>query len=115
MYDLTESERQPILQVEALREKDKEIARLRQEITTLGGPASRTEQTSSEYDHLKKRKPICASKSVTKPSNQRQKIVSKNDDIQSTIFSAAPMTNVIKEVSLAFGWCALLRSRSWLS
>lgn len=35
-YDLTEQERQPILQAEALRQKDKEIERLRNELAQRG-------------------------------------------------------------------------------
>lgn len=38
-YDLTETERHPILQAEALREKDREITRLRHEVQLLGGLA----------------------------------------------------------------------------
>ena len=44
-YDLTESERQPILQAEALKEKDKTIASLRNEVAALRG-----ESVKSEFD-----------------------------------------------------------------
>ena len=59
----------------------------------------RNEQSNSDHDHRKKRKPTCTSKSAKKPSTLRQRPISRNDDIQGTIFSATPMTNVIQEVS----------------
>ena len=42
-YDLTESERRPILQAEALKEKDKTIERLQEEIRRLQGRSFKME------------------------------------------------------------------------
>ena len=63
VYDLSESERHPILQAEALREKDNEIARLRLEIATIGGLSARGSASGSQSDLRKRRKAASEAKS----------------------------------------------------
>lgn len=43
-YDLSEAERQPILQAEALKERDRTIATLREEIACLRGESVKSER-----------------------------------------------------------------------
>ena len=51
-YELTEAERQPILQAEAIKLKDKEIARLRQENHLLRAQSMYSAQQMLDGDHL---------------------------------------------------------------
>lgn len=48
-YDLSETERQPILQAEALKEKDKTIAQLRNDIASLRGDSVKPEPVEDEF------------------------------------------------------------------
>ena len=97
---MTESERHPILQAEALREKDKEIARLKLEIASLDGSLGRGDYTGPDYDIVKrKRKPVAGSKLNRKSENTRQKRVDKAESTDSIYFGAPNMANIIREVS----------------
>lgn len=79
MYDLSESERHPILQAEALREKDKEIARLRLQIASLGGPTvARFDDSSNEGDPKKRRKSSSLPRKSKKTALPRQKPSTKD-------------------------------------
>ncbi|KAL8712728.1 MAG: hypothetical protein Q9225_006882 [Loekoesia sp. 1 TL-2023] len=97
-YDLTETERQPILQAEALKEKDKAIASLRNELQLLQGQPRvklepREDDLSMENPH---RMPV-ASIAPTRPANIRQRRyqgVILNDSIY---FGTPGTTNVVEE------------------
>ena len=97
VYDLTESERQPILQAEALREKDKEIDRLRHQIVSLGGPLAKEPHNGS--DAKKKRKPGSTLKNGRRAGSNRQKGVSNDLDADCGFLGTPDMVNITKEVS----------------
>ncbi|KAL9097087.1 MAG: hypothetical protein Q9163_006382 [Psora crenata] len=62
-YDLSEAERQPILQAEALKEKDKTIASLRNEIASLRGESGKSDHEDHATTSQKKmRLPPCSPK-----------------------------------------------------
>lgn len=100
-YDLSETERQPILQAEALKEKDKAIASLRNELQLLQGQPRvkmepRDDDLSLDNPH---RMPI-ASIAPTRPAHIRQRRfqgVVSNDSIY---FGTPGASSVVEEVSL---------------
>ena len=51
VYDLSESERHPIMQAEALKEKDRQIQRLEEELHMLQGRPLRTEHINDESNY----------------------------------------------------------------
>ena len=55
-YDLSETERQPILQAEALKEKDKAIAHLQRELSLLRGDPVKSESTDEDSNGSAARK-----------------------------------------------------------
>ena len=95
-YDLTEAERHPILQAEALREKDKEIARLRRQIEILGGGQSiKSEDGPSGHAG---QEPGDVPRVPKKPVNLRQKRLNKGEVADSIYFGTPGMASVIEEV-----------------
>lgn len=100
-YDLSESERQPILQAEALKEKDKAIAHLRNEVAALKGEPVKMETGDDEdLPGPGKRKlrlpPRELKRSATAAGEKRLHSGEVGDSIY---FGSPGMTNVVEEVS----------------
>ncbi|KAL9604280.1 MAG: hypothetical protein Q9219_000678 [cf. Caloplaca sp. 3 TL-2023] len=73
-YDLTETERQPILQAEALKEKDKAIASLRNELQLLQGqPRVKMEPRDDDISMDSSHRIPVAAIAPTRPVNIRQR------------------------------------------
>lgn len=95
-YDLSEAERQPILQAEALKERDREIARLRNQVVILGGQPIKVE---SPIDEQAGRASIAPPKVPPKPANISQRRFHDGSAEASLYFGTPGIANVIEEVS----------------
>ena len=100
-YDLTDIERHPILQAEALREKDKEIARLRSKLNSLG-MAPWTDQSSFRKESRKKRKPSAPAKVPRKTYHAHLNAPLLGYEGESAAFNRCPTFKAINEVSSEF-------------
>lgn len=96
-YDLSEAERQPILQAEALKEKDKAIARLRNEVEILRGHPIKTEPFDDLIPLRSTQKIRLPPKVAVKPPGVSRKRFQNGDGFY---FGSSGMTNVIEEVNL---------------
>lgn len=97
-YDLSEAERQPILQAEALKEKDKAIARLRNEVDLLRGNPIKSEPSDDGSTSRLPQKMKLPPKVAMKPVNVAQRHPQSNASIESMCFGSPSMTSVIDEV-----------------
>ena len=100
-YDLSEAERQPILQAEALKEKDKAIARLRDEVEILRGHPIKSESCDDHHPLLSGTQ---KSRSLSKPPMQPSDASGHQRILSGAVFdplcSGLPgMTGVMEEVS----------------
>lgn len=100
-YDLTETERQPILQAEALKEKDKAIARLSHELQILRSqPRIKAEPRDDDLAAQSPRgirlSPIALAQSTNGPQRR-----SRSGSLGDSIYFGTPdMKNVADEVCL---------------
>ncbi|KAL8957713.1 MAG: hypothetical protein Q9193_005089, partial [Seirophora villosa] len=97
-YDLTETERQPILQAEALKEKDKAIASLRNELQLLQGQPRikmepRDDDASMEHPH---RMPV-ASITSNRPAHARAQHYQAGAPNDSIYFGTPGTTSVVEQ------------------
>lgn len=99
-YDLSEAERQPILQAEALKEKDKAIARLRNEVEVLRGHPIKSEPADEAPSTRGPQKMKLPPKVAMKPPSLAQRRLQSNATIESMCFGGPGMTNVIDEVGV---------------
>ena len=99
-YDLSEAERQPILQAEALKEKDKAIARLRSEVDLLRGNPIKSEPSDDALSTRLPQKMKLPPKVAMKPANVAQRHPQTNASIETMCFGNSSMTSVIDEVGL---------------
>lgn len=98
-YDLSESERQPILQAEALKEKDKAIAQLRNELSLLRGEEIKAEAFEDSYHGTSHEKVNLPPRSPKKSSNHGQKQF-PHVDVDNMVFFQHPQeTTVADEVN----------------
>ena len=97
-YDLSEAERQPILQAEALKEKDKAIARLRNEVDLLRGNPIKSEPSDDGLSTRIPQKMKLPPKVAMKPANVAQRHPQSNASIENMCFGNSSMTSVIDEV-----------------
>lgn len=102
-YDLTETERQPILQAEALKEKDKAIASLHNELQLLQGQPrvkmeARDEASLMDHPH---RVPV-ASITSTRPAYARQRRLQGGTLNDSIYFGTPGTSGVVEEVRFPF-------------
>lgn len=97
-YDLSEAERQPILQAEALKEKDKAIARLRNELEILRGHPIKTEPLDDLLPLRSTQKIRLPPKVPIKPLCLNRKRLHGGAAVDSIYFGSPGMTNVIEEV-----------------
>lgn len=103
-FDLSESERHPILQAEALKEKDKTIAQLRNEVATLRGDTIKAEPLDEVVSFGSsgpkiKLPPQLSSKKVIGPGQKRDYL----GEMSANIYFGSPgMTSVVEEVSGLF-------------
>lgn len=100
-YDLTETERQPILQAEALKKKDKAIASLRNELQLLQGQPRikmepRDDDSSMERPH---RMPV-ASITSNRPAHARAQHYQAGAPNDSIYFGTPGTTSVVEQVRL---------------
>lgn len=100
-YDLTETERHPILQAEALKEKDKVIANLRRELQLLQGqPQVKMEPRDDEISmNSPHRRPVTSITSA-RSANVRQRRYRGGMPSDSIYFGAPATTSVVEEVGL---------------
>lgn len=97
-YDLSESERKPILQAEALKKKDKEIANLRHQIQSLGSQPIKVEypdEDSSVLDGQRRERPPQIPR---KPSNLQQLRMHRGNPEDNIYYGTPALANVIEEV-----------------
>lgn len=97
-YDLSEAERQPILQAEALKEKDKAIARLRNEVEVLRGQPIKSEPADDGPSPRGVQKMKLPPKVAMKPPVVDQRQLQSNASIESMCFGNPGMNSVIDEV-----------------
>lgn len=97
-YDLSEAERQPILQAEALKEKDKAIARLRNELEILRGHPIKTEPVDDRLPLRSTQKIRLPPKGPIKPLCLNRKRLHGGAAVDGMYFGSPGMTNVIEEV-----------------
>ena len=97
-YDLSEAERQPILQAEALKEKDKAIARLRNELETLRGHPIKSEPFDDVVPLRSSQKLRLPPKVPIKPLCLNRKRLHNGGPVDSIYFGNPGMTSVIEEV-----------------
>lgn len=97
-YDLSEAERQPILQAEALKEKDKAIARLRNEVEVLRGHPIKSEPSDDGLSTRGPQKIKLPPKVAMKPPSLVQRHLQSNASIESMCFGNPGITSVIDEV-----------------
>ena len=101
VYELSESERHPILQAEALREKDKEIARLRLEIAAMGEISSRTNSSGSPNEPRRRRKGVPGEKNLGGSGSLDQDSTCSDEASGSSVHGGAmPVSGVIGNVCL---------------
>ena len=100
-YDLSEAERQPILQAEALKEKDKAIARLRNEVEVLRGHPIKAEPVDDGPSPLGPQKMKLPPKVAMKSPNAAQRHLQSNASIESMCFGNLGMISVIDEVCVS--------------
>lgn len=98
-YDLSEAERQPILQAEALKEKDKAIARLRNEVEILRGHPIKPEPLDDIQLMRNTQKIRLPPKAPLKPSGLGQRRLHSGVAAGGVYFGNPGMTSVIDEVS----------------
>ena len=99
VYDLSDSERRPILQVEALRARDKEIERLKRQVAALGGLSSKATLIETRSDMRKKRKSVAESRIVRKRDRTKQKSVLREEISAGTSsLKASPATGITTDV-----------------
>ncbi|KAL8839395.1 MAG: hypothetical protein Q9170_001789 [Blastenia crenularia] len=102
-YDLTETERQPILQAEALKEKDKAIASLRNELQLLQGqPRVKMEPHDDDLAADNPHRIRMASIAPTRPASIRQRRYQGSMLNDSIYFGTPGTTSVVEEVRLPF-------------
>ena len=97
-YDLTESERQPILQAEALKEKDRDILRLRNEIQLLRGNPIKSEPLDDDLPLRSRPRMRLPPRIPRKPANLSQKRYHAGFLDDNIYFGSPGMTSVIQEV-----------------
>lgn len=97
-YDLSEAERQPILQAEALKEKDKAIARLRNEVEILRGHPIKAEPLEDVQSLRSTQKIRLPPKAPLKPSSLSQRRLHSGVSADGFFFGSPGMTGVIEEV-----------------
>ena len=96
-YDLTESERRPILQAEALKEKDKKIERLQEEIQMLQGRSFKSEQIEEDSIFPRSESEIQHQQRAIRPTLTHQGL--QNDAFDNNIYFGCPsMAAVAQEV-----------------
>lgn len=100
-FDLSEAERQPILQAEALKERDKTIANLRNEMAILRGEPIKAEPTDDNIFARSGQKIKLPPKVTKKPSPLPPlQMQAFSGDINDNIYFGSPgMTSVVEEVS----------------
>ena len=101
-YDLTESERQPILQAEALKEKDKIIAKLSHKLQLLQGhPHIKMEPRDDDLTAQSPQAPHLSSAVPARPTNHRQRRSLSGPLCDSIFFGTPGMRNIVEEVSVS--------------
>ena len=100
-FDLSEAERQPILQAEALKERDKTIANLRNEMAILRGEPIKAEPTDDNIFARSGQKIKLPPKVTKKPSPlPALQVQAFSGDLNDNIYFGSPgMTSVVEEVS----------------
>ena len=101
-FDLSEAERQPILQAEALKERDKTIANLRNEMAILRGEPIKAEPTDDNIFARSGQKIKLPPKVTKKPSPPLPPLQMQafSGDLNDNIYFGSPgMTSVVEEVS----------------
>ncbi|KAL8942820.1 MAG: hypothetical protein Q9216_001435 [Gyalolechia sp. 2 TL-2023] len=97
-YDLTETERQPILQAEALKEKDKAIASLRSELQLLQSqPRVKMEPRDDDLAMDPSHRNPMASIASSRPVNARQRRYQASMLNDSVYFGTPGTTSVVEE------------------
>ena len=99
-YDLTESERHPILQAEALKEKDRTIASLRNEIQLLQGHPIKSEPPD-EFPYGRNAQKIRLPPRVTmNPASPHRKRFHHSTPKDTIYFGSPGVTGVVEEVRI---------------
>ena len=100
-FDLTEAERHPILQAEALKEKDKTIVQLRHELAALRGDPIKAEPVDEVISFGQNGAKIKLPPKVSskKPSTIAQKREYLGEMSHNIFFGSPGMTSVVEEVS----------------
>lgn len=99
-FDLTEAERHPILQAEALKEKDKTIAHLRNDLAILRGEPIKSEPVDDVVSFGQSGPKIKLPPRVSpkKPAALAQKRIYLGEMNNNIYFGSPGMTSVVEEV-----------------
>ncbi len=98
-YDLSEAERQPIIQAEALKEKDKAIARLQNELDSLRAYPIKNEPYDELLPYPSSQKIRLPPKGSGKPFGLSRKRSQSSALLDAIYFGSPGMTNVIEQVN----------------
>ena len=103
-YDLSEQERQPILQAEALKEKDKAIAHLQNELQLLRGNPIKNEPFDEDFQgHQTKKMRLPPRTMKTDDPYEEQRAQQEGQD--ANLYLSHPgVTNVVDEVGQTLGF-----------
>lgn len=96
-YDLSETERQPILQAEALKEKDKTIAQLRNDIALLRGDSVKSEPLEDEFPGFTRKMRLPPRSSKRLPTTEHSSVHGLKED-DSIYYGNPSVGNVVNEV-----------------
>ena len=99
-YDLSEAERQPILQAEALKEKDKVIARLQQDLAIARGEAIKREPQDDDPYGRSIQKIRLPPKVSKKAVPLQQKYLVQGEMSDNAYFDNPGVTSVAEEVNV---------------
>ncbi len=99
-YDLTETERHPILQAEALKEKDRTIASLRNEIQHLQGQSIKSEPQDEFLYGRNPQKIRLPPRVPVKPASSHSRRFHNGTLNDSIYFGSPGMTSVVEEVRI---------------
>lgn len=100
-YDLSETERQPILQAEALKEKDKAIAHLQHELAVLRGERIKSEPADEDVGGHGSRKMRLPPRSLKRPLEEDDHPFASESHDGNPFFDNPGLTNVADEVGAA--------------
>ena len=97
-YDLSEQERQPILQAEALKEKDKAIAHLQNELQLLRGSQVKNEPLDDDFGSHQTKKMRLPPRSLKRNGSHEEQQLQQDGPDANLYLGLPGVTSVVDEV-----------------